>query len=274
VTELVLSLFPGIDLLGRAFRDRGFCVVTGPDLVVGDDVREFVTVPGRFDGIIGGPPCQDFSRARRAESIYDGYGVSMLQCFLRIVENCQPNWFLIENVPSVPDVTVRGYSVQRLDITDLECGGVQRRLRHIQFASRAGEIIRPARLPVTDLAVVPAVTGQADISFVEACRRQGVTRRLRLPGWRRDARQQAIGNAVSMHVGRTLADAVTARSKVTECDCTCLCGRAVTGRQFCATAACRKRMERRRRGWLPLVSSTSVTQPGDFENVTRPADFV
>ena len=31
--ELVLSLFPGIDLLGRGFEAEGFCVVRGPDLL-------------------------------------------------------------------------------------------------------------------------------------------------------------------------------------------------------------------------------------------------
>ncbi len=35
MTQLVLSVFPGIDLLGRGFEAEGFCVVRGPDLLWG-----------------------------------------------------------------------------------------------------------------------------------------------------------------------------------------------------------------------------------------------
>lgn len=38
---LILSLFPGIDLLGRAFEELGACVVRGPDLLWGGDIRAF-----------------------------------------------------------------------------------------------------------------------------------------------------------------------------------------------------------------------------------------
>jgi DNA (cytosine-5)-methyltransferase 1 len=38
---LVLSLFPGIGLLDMAFEEEGFCVVRGPDLLWGGDIRSF-----------------------------------------------------------------------------------------------------------------------------------------------------------------------------------------------------------------------------------------
>ncbi len=38
---LVLSLFPGIGLLDRAFEEEGFCVVRGPDLLWGGEIRRF-----------------------------------------------------------------------------------------------------------------------------------------------------------------------------------------------------------------------------------------
>jgi len=60
----VLSLFPGIGLLDRTFEECGFTVVRGPDLLWGDDIRDFHPQPGHFGGIIGGPPCQAFSRLR------------------------------------------------------------------------------------------------------------------------------------------------------------------------------------------------------------------
>jgi DNA (cytosine-5)-methyltransferase 1 len=56
-SPLVLSIFPG------AFEAEGFCVVRGPDVLLGGDIRKFHAPRGRFDGVIGGPPCQSFSVA-------------------------------------------------------------------------------------------------------------------------------------------------------------------------------------------------------------------
>lgn len=50
----MLSVFPGIDLLGRAFESEGFCVVRGLDLLWGGDVRTFHPPRGVFWGMIGG----------------------------------------------------------------------------------------------------------------------------------------------------------------------------------------------------------------------------
>jgi len=136
--QLLLSLFPGIDLLGRGFEAEGFCVVRGPDLIYGGDVRSFDAPAGRFDGVIGGSPCPDFSRARRSPPT--GYGLSMLAQFERIVFAASPAWWLLENVPSVPDVRIAGYSWQRIDLDARECGLEQFRLRHFQFGHRLGHV--------------------------------------------------------------------------------------------------------------------------------------
>lgn len=40
MTQLVLSLFPGIGLFDQAFAEQGFCVVRGPDLLWGGDVKK------------------------------------------------------------------------------------------------------------------------------------------------------------------------------------------------------------------------------------------
>ncbi|MCX6902818.1 MAG: DNA cytosine methyltransferase, partial [Verrucomicrobia bacterium] len=103
----MLSLFPGIDLLGRGFELEGFCIVRGPDLLWGGDIRAFHPPAGRFEGVIGGSPCQDFSRARRNEP--SGQGLAMLAEFVRVVETARPEWFLLENVPTVPSVAAAGY---------------------------------------------------------------------------------------------------------------------------------------------------------------------
>ena len=58
---LVLSLFPGLGVLDKAFEEAGWCVVRGPDVIWAGDVRDFNPPPGHFHGVIGGPPCQSFS---------------------------------------------------------------------------------------------------------------------------------------------------------------------------------------------------------------------
>ncbi|MFC6570147.1 hypothetical protein [Actinoplanes utahensis] len=60
MNQLVLSLFPGIDLLGKAFEQQGFCVVQAQDSILSGDIRSFNPPAGRFDGMIAGSPCQDF----------------------------------------------------------------------------------------------------------------------------------------------------------------------------------------------------------------------
>lgn len=45
---LVLSMFPGADLFGMAFEAEGFCVVAGPDVIFGRDIRNFHPPAGRF----------------------------------------------------------------------------------------------------------------------------------------------------------------------------------------------------------------------------------
>lgn len=271
---LVLSLFPGIDLLGRAFREAGCVVVTGPDPIVGSRIEDFVGLSGRFDGIIAGPACQDFSRARRAAKP-SGHGLHCLAELIRVILECRPPWWLVENVPGIPDLEIPGYAVQRLDLTDRECGGLQRRLRHIQFGHAEGWIIRPDRHEVRH-GGRPAPTAMATDAyrrlrtFPEHCRLQGLDRPVTLAGWSREAKFRAVGNGVPMAMGRVLAVAVLAASPRDPAgtDCVCGCGRRVTPPAIQATAACRKRMERRRRGTRSVVTPSGL-RPGRRRVVTR-----
>ena len=245
---LVLSLFPGIDLLGRAFQAAGYCVVRGPDTLLDDPIEAWSGTTG-FDGVIGGPPCQNYSDANRHRNPDEGD--RLLREFLRIIEESQPTWFMIENVRNIPDVAARGYHVQRLDITDAECGGPQWRLRHIQFGHRAALIIRPARTnaarSVTRCPTLTTAPAGAGDRHVRRCRKQGLGESLPLRSLTKTARRRVIGNAVPLSIGAALAAAVSLAGPVTEIDCVCLCGRRVTPPARHATAACRKRMERRRR---------------------------
>jgi len=87
---LVLSLFPGIGLLDRAFEEAGFCLVRGPDRLWGGDIRRFHSPAGVFWGVLGGPPCQEFSGLLRTEP--SGYGLAMLKEYARVVTEAQPEW--------------------------------------------------------------------------------------------------------------------------------------------------------------------------------------
>lgn len=129
---LVLSLFPGIGLLDRAFEEEGFCVVRGPDLLWGGDVRRFHPPAGRFDGVIGGPPCQVHSTA----SVIRGTeAVDLIPEFVRCVLAAQPLWFLMENVVGAPVPDVSGYATRNTVLCDHWVGGLTMRRRRFTFGS-------------------------------------------------------------------------------------------------------------------------------------------
>lgn len=261
IDKLVLSIFPGIDMLGRAFDEEGYCVVRGPDTIWGGDVRSFSPPLGRFDGVIGGPPCQDFSSARRCPAT--GYGVEMLQEFARVVTEASPRWFLLENVPSVPDIAVSGYSVQRFDLNSRECGMKQRRLRHFQFGHVDGFIVVPERISPIGKPEPTCLASEGGIKsrrgWADFCELQGLPRSFSLRGMSKTERYRAVGNGVPIPMGRVVARAVLGAHKLGKHErmCVCNCGRLVSGKKKAALSACRKRMERRRK-----ATGLFVTVPG------------
>lgn len=133
MSQLVLSLFPGADLLGMAFELEGFSVVTGPDLIFGRDVRDFHVPPGRFDGVIGGPPCQLFSRLRHINPNAGAKHGNQIPEFERVVAEAQPRWFVMENVPEAPAPQVPGYPTEQLILRDVWVGGATSRIRRFTF---------------------------------------------------------------------------------------------------------------------------------------------
>lgn len=261
---LILSLFPGIDLLGRAFEQEGFCVVRGPDLIFGGNIEAFHAKPNTFDGIIAGSPCQDFSKARRAPPT--GEGLRMLEEFARVVNEAQPAWWLLENVAQVPDVQIPGYTVQRFDLNARECGMRQARLRHFQFGSRRGLTLIPERQTpsgtVERIALATEGRKQNRRTFADFCQAQGLPRDFDVPGLTRAAKYAAVGNGVPIGMGRVVARAILAAMQRTAAvpTCVCGCGRILRGKQRAATAACRKRLERRRRrDRVRVIQSDMVT---------------
>lgn len=224
MNNLILSIFPRIDLLGRAFEEEGFCVVRGPDLLWGGDIRTFHPPSGVFDGVIGGPPCQDFSSGNLYRSDKLTYGKQMLCEASRVIAEASPLWWLIENVPAVPDIILDGYYIQRIVLNARWVGNPQNRLRHFQFASKnkvtlsldicmfenqeyttcvvASEMEKGYRPKGFRGPYVPARL------WPQLCRLMGLPKDFDLPPFKKAAKGRAIGEGVPIDVGRCWAKAI------------------------------------------------------------------
>lgn len=60
----------------------------------------FGSVPPKFFGIIGGPPCQDFSQSGKDLGAEGNRGI-LTQTFANLICDLRPNFFLMENVPGL-----------------------------------------------------------------------------------------------------------------------------------------------------------------------------
>lgn len=228
---LVLSLFPGIGLLDMAFEEEGFCVVRGPDLLWGGDICNFRPPAGRFDGIIGGPPCQRFSGLGNVNRVRWGDDSVMpdrIPEFARCVNEAQPDWFLMENVPAAPAPETPSYNMVSRLCDNRWCGGEQSRRRKFTFGRRAtyGTIDRsPHRFhiegetlePIDRLPTVVS-TGQADwkgsaqrnrASIAFMAEAQGIDpARFEHSPFTLTELRRAIANGVPLPMGRAVARAV------------------------------------------------------------------
>ena len=136
--NLVLSIFPGIDLLGKAFEEEGYCVVRGPDPLWGGDIRSFHPPAGVFAGVIGGPPCQEFSILRSVNRDKPPKWGNLIPEFERVVMEAQPRWFLMENIKRAPLPSVPGYKVDGTLLDNRWLGHVQSRLHRFSFGTNEG----------------------------------------------------------------------------------------------------------------------------------------
>ena len=245
MSGLVLSLFPGIGLLDRAFEERGFCVVRGPDVLWGGDVRSFHPPAGRFDGVIGGPPCQAFSRlVHIVKAKGQTPKPNLIPEFERIVAAVGPAWFVMENVPAAPEPNVPGYHVhsQILNNRWMPEAPEQNRERRFSFGSRDGRKLSvetcALQNPRYERAVVATSSKEGALAKSQGELRSGASRRLNraasvLPGqspsstlerccelkglpfdFLKDApftvagKYQVVGNGVPLPMGRAIAAAV------------------------------------------------------------------
>ncbi|WP_337045319.1 DNA cytosine methyltransferase [Emticicia sp. 17c] len=250
--QLVLSLFPNIGMLDSGFVRNGFTVVTAPDKIVNGEIRDFKGMLGKFDGIIGGSPCQDFSGLNRNPSTRSQ---ELLDEFCRIVRECQPQWFLLENVVRVPDVKIDGYYIQRFNLSPTDLGFPQSRNRTFQFGSKDGRIIElPEPVKYTgeiEKCVTASEGSKTDRrSYEDFCKLQGFTEVPRLESFTKSAKYRAVGNGVHLEVSyviaRYLKKAILSQEPSTIFNtrtCACGCGRIMTGRKLSYSDACRKRVQ-------------------------------
>lgn len=243
---LVLSLFPGIGLLDMAFEEEGFCVVRGPDLLWGGDIRRFHPPAVKFDGVIGGPPCQLFSQMRHIQPLSGKKHGNLIPEFERVVSEAEPGWFVMENVRDAPLPSVPWFRVQSQMLKDVWVGGPTMRLRRISFGVHSAHRFPAAVLRIEQLALhtqepeVSALAGASDRtpvmlggsgkvkktygnsgkrsvlgsssgenSYAEKLRQQGLP-----PDFLSDApfttagKSHAVGNGVPLPMGRAIAKAV------------------------------------------------------------------
>lgn len=146
---VILSLFPGADLFGRAFELGGCCVVRGPELLLGQDIETWTHPPGGFfDGVLAGPPCQKHSTAKNIGG-FPGRHVDYIPMCFELIPKIARTWGVIENVPAALKVHAPPSSWGVVTLRDWDCGGLTNRKRIFYIWPRgvADAIAVPQRRP-------------------------------------------------------------------------------------------------------------------------------
>ena len=231
-----------------AFEEQGFCVVRGPDVLWGGDIKTFSPPAGRFDGVIGGPPCQAFSRLRHIVE-QNGYQLAenLIPEFERCVAEAAPAWFVMENVPDAPEPIVAGYAVTSVTVNNRWFGGEQNRKRRFAFGARGNVAPDPWRYieldPLEPAQWEPAVMASSGGSrrnpvalnaggkpkrlrvgeSSDQAKARPLSDSLRLQGLPIDfldnapftagGKQRVVGNGVPLPMGRAIARAVASLTR-------------------------------------------------------------
>ncbi len=222
--RIIVDVFPGWGLLSRPWREAGFPVLWGPDLLFGETVEEWPLPLDVAWGLVGGPPCQAFSIARSgAAGPLDRQCRDMTPEFVRLVKQGEPQWFLMENVRQAPIPRIDGYRVQPMLLDSADFGCYQSRVRRFTYGTRDGTRLAVPESLASNPAPVPCILaprgGGRRSSFEKRMQRQitipdllaGAGLPVDTPtpwaftkrGW-----GQVLANAVPLSVGRALRDAV------------------------------------------------------------------
>lgn len=135
----ILSLYCGAGGIDQGLKQAGLETTTAIDFnsdacetmrlnhpnteVICSSVEDQISTLGKYDIIVGGPPCQPFSRANTGRTL-DPRNVNT---FWRIVENIKPKYFLMENVRDVEKVCDK----HNVLINCADYGTPQKRIRRV-----------------------------------------------------------------------------------------------------------------------------------------------
>lgn len=130
-----------------------------------------------FDGIIGGPPCQEFSRLNQKPDL-KSVRANQLFVFIEVVKNLQPKFAMIENVATLPKIMKEaaamtlqkhGYRVIHRTIKAHNYGSVQLRRRWILTACKSRTIF-PVEKPNSRCAAEILTGGESYMKMSEKIR--------------------------------------------------------------------------------------------------------
>lgn len=103
---IILDLCGGSGSWSKPYQDAGYDVriITLPE----HDVRTFHWDGPQVYGILAAPPCESFSNARRGHPVYNQSmsrrdGLEIVRACMRIIKECNPEWWALEN-PATGDL--------------------------------------------------------------------------------------------------------------------------------------------------------------------------
>jgi len=215
--RLILSIFPGLDLFGRAWEEEGFTVLRGPDRIWGGDIRKFHIPKGMFEGVIGGPPCQIHSSLA---ALGNTSAQDLTYEFLRIVREAEPKYAVMENVGNLLKANIMPSDWAYIKLRDYDCGGLTNRTRIFWIWPSTLILAPPRRKGKAELSVLAyswkshnsknrKMHMQQNLSIEEAARLQGFPELVDIlrPLGRKNA-VMLLGNGVPKAMGRYIARAI------------------------------------------------------------------
>lgn len=103
-----------------------------PGVPIYDDIRTFTAIPGSYDLITGGFPCQDNSTANQNGRGLDGSRSGLWFEMLRIIQQSEPKFVVVENIPPTinrrwelvvrSELEALGYKTEPLDLSAKSLG--------------------------------------------------------------------------------------------------------------------------------------------------------